>query len=259
MSGVQQAQVSRPTVATRAPSASNGVVLTNRPPTCSSMLLGICCAAAMALPSAAQGQIYSGTTPEGTVVLSDRPSEAAPDELVAAPNLSMAARHSPAAPAEAEVLVPKKPNGPRAPAVPAHLIELIQTAARAHGVPAPLIAAVAAAESGFNLAARSPKGAGGLMQLMPQTAQRFNVNNRFSASQSLGGGAAYLSWLGGRFRNDLTLMLAAYNAGEHAVAQAEGVPLYAETQAYIPKVLAYLRHYESLPELASSAKPAGAR
>lgn len=252
----RQALASRPPVAALALSASNDLVRTNPPPTFAARLLRLCFAVAMAMPWAAKGQIYSGTTPEGTVVLSDRPSEATPHELVAAPSLSVVTGALPAGPAEAATATPKRPAGPRPPTLPSHLIDLIQTAARAHGVPAPLIAAVAAAESGFNLSARSPKGAGGLMQLMPQTARRFNVNNRFSASQSLGGGAAYLRWLGARFENDLTLVLAAYNAGEHAVARAEGVPSFAETQAYIPKVMAYLRHYETLPELASSAQPA---
>ena len=106
------------------------------------------------------------------------------------------------------------------------------------------IAAVAAAESGFNPSARSPKGAVGLMQLMPATARRFNVNDRQSAAQSLQGGAAYLRWLTDHFGADLERVIAAYNAGEQAVERAAGVPPYPETRAYLPRVMGYLKHFQ---------------
>lgn len=129
------------------------------------------------------------------------------------------------------------------PPLPQRYLEIILEVAREHGMPAALIAAIAATESGFDPNAKSPKGAGGLMQLMPGTARRFNVRDRFSAKESLRGGAAYLRWLNLRFDSDLSKVLAAYNAGEQAVERAGGIPPYAETQAYVPRVLRYMQHY----------------
>jgi soluble lytic murein transglycosylase-like protein len=132
------------------------------------------------------------------------------------------------------------------PALPAQFLPLIVAVARDHRLSAPLLAAVAAAESAFDPRAFSPKGAAGLMQLMPATAQRFKVGNRYSPIQSLNGGAAYLRWLSDRYGNDLQRVLAAYNAGEQAVALADGVPPYAETQAYVQRVLHYLKHFSQV-------------
>jgi hypothetical protein len=75
------------------------------------------------------------------------------------------------------------------------------------------------------------------MQLMPQTAQRFGVVDPFDPRQNITGGVKYLKWLGDTFNGDLTKVVAAYNAGENAVINYQGVPPYAETRAYVPKVL----------------------
>ncbi|MBK7615886.1 MAG: lytic transglycosylase domain-containing protein [Burkholderiales bacterium] len=128
--------------------------------------------------------------------------------------------------------------------------------ARETGVPVALIAAVAAAESGFDPLARSPKGATGLMQLMPDTARRFNVTNLLSPEQNLRGGAHYLRWLSERFPNDMERVIAAYNAGESAVDRAGGTPPFPETQAYLPKVMHYFRHFDKL--LAAQLQPGSA-
>ncbi len=105
-----------------------------------------------------------------------------------------------------------------------------------------LLHAVIAVESGYDVRALSPRGAIGLMQLLPATAQRFGVKNPYSPKENLMGGASYLKWLMALFDNDLELVLAAYNAGENAVLKAGlRIPPYAETQAYVPKVLAFLR------------------
>lgn len=125
--------------------------------------------------------------------------------------------------------------------------------ARETQVPVALIAAVAAAESGFDPLARSPKGATGLMQLMPDTARRFNVTNLLSPEQNLRGGAHYLRWLSERFPNDMERVIAAYNAGESAVDRAGGTPPFAETQAYLPRVMHYFRHFDKL--LAAQLQP----
>lgn len=101
-----------------------------------------------------------------------------------------------------------------------------------------LALAVIAVESGGRADATSPAGAQGLMQLIPDTAERFDVTDPFEPAQNIAGGIAYLDWLMGRFGRDPVLVLAAYNAGEGAVERAGGVPEYAETRAYVPRVLA---------------------
>ncbi|MEM6549296.1 MAG: lytic transglycosylase domain-containing protein [Pseudomonadota bacterium] len=122
----------------------------------------------------------------------------------------------------------------------------IAQAARAHRVSEALILAVIAVESRGQAKATSPKAAQGLMQLIPATAQRFGVSNAYDPAQNLMGGAAYLAWLLERFRGDLLLALAGYNAGENAVAKHSGVPPYAETRDYVVKVLDALAAAEPL-------------
>lgn len=101
-----------------------------------------------------------------------------------------------------------------------------------------LVLAVIAVESGGRVDAESHKGAQGLMQLMPDTATRFGVTDSWSESQNIKGGVAYLDWLLKEFEGDAVLALAGYNAGEGAVRRHGGVPPYAETRDYVPKVLA---------------------
>ena len=93
-------------------------------------------------------------------------------------------------------------------------------------------------ESSGQSGAVSPKGAGGLMQLIPETAARFGVQDRFDPAQNIAGGVAYLNWLMATFSGDPLMALAGYNAGEGAVTRHNGVPPFAETRAYVPKVLA---------------------
>lgn len=100
-----------------------------------------------------------------------------------------------------------------------------------------LVLEVVRAESNFNPRAKSHKGALGLMQLIPATARRFNVEDPFEPVQNLRGGMAYLRWLLEHFDGDLKLTLAGYNAGEGAVARHGGVPPYAETRAYVQRIL----------------------
>jgi len=101
-----------------------------------------------------------------------------------------------------------------------------------------LVLAVIAVESAGRTDAVSSAGAGGLMQLMPDTAERFGVTDRMDPAQNIRGGVAYLDWLLDRFDGDAVLALAGYNAGEGAVDRNAGVPPFAETRAYVPKVLA---------------------
>lgn len=111
-----------------------------------------------------------------------------------------------------------------------------RAAAKATGVADAWLRAIAHAESGFDPRALSPKGAQGVMQLMPATSRQLHVRDPFSAAQSIDGGARYLGELLRRFQGDRRLAAAAYNAGPAAVAKFGGVPPYAETQAYVEKV-----------------------
>ncbi|MFX0544897.1 lytic transglycosylase domain-containing protein [Roseovarius sp. S1116L3] len=101
-----------------------------------------------------------------------------------------------------------------------------------------LVLAVIAVESGGRRTAVSNKGAQGLMQLIPDTAARFGVTDSLSEAENIRGGVAYLDWLLKEFKGDPILALAGYNAGENAVKANKGVPPYAETRDYVPKVLA---------------------
>ena len=116
---------------------------------------------------------------------------------------------------------------------------LIAQSAQAAGLPHALVAAVISVESGFNEKAVSPKGAKGLMQLMPGTAKRYGVADVFDPAQNIKGGTAYLKDLMALFNNDVSLALAAYNAGEEAVAKyGRKIPPYPETRKYVQLVLA---------------------
>lgn len=118
-----------------------------------------------------------------------------------------------------------------------------RAAAKKHGIDDAWLRAIAHAESGFDAKALSPKGAQGVMQLMPQTAQAYGVSDAYSPAQSIDAGARHLRALVRRYRGDLTLAAAAYNAGVGAVARFGGVPPYRETQAYIAKVQALHASY----------------
>lgn len=114
--------------------------------------------------------------------------------------------------------------------------DILQREAKQRNVSVPLLIAVIAVESGGNARAISPKGAGGLMQLMPDTAKRFGIDNSLAPAQNIRGGARYLDWLLRFFGEDAVLALAGYNAGEMAVVRHKGVPPFNETRDYVAKV-----------------------
>lgn len=122
-------------------------------------------------------------------------------------------------------------------------IDLIKAASSRYNVPVSLIEAVITQESGFRPDVVSPKGAIGLMQLMPGTASRYNVDP-WIPSQNIMGGTALLHQLLTQYNGDLDLTLAAYNAGSKNVARYGGVPPFPETQAYVPDVEALYHHYQ---------------
>ena len=120
---------------------------------------------------------------------------------------------------------------------------LISEFSRKYQVDFALIKAIIRAESGFNPVAISRKGAKGLMQLMPETAQRVNVSNIFSPRENIEGGVRHFKYLLSLFNDDLRLSLAAYNAGENVVAELRSIPPYRETVDYVRKVLSYYQSY----------------
>ena len=119
---------------------------------------------------------------------------------------------------------------------PQQLTEMVDRIAAQQGVEAPLVQSVIRAESNYNPAAVSPKGAQGLMQLIPATARRFGVSDTFNVSENIEGGVRYLRFLLDYYHDDYTKSIAAYNAGEAAVDKYKGVPPYAETQGYVRTV-----------------------
>ncbi len=137
---------------------------------------------------------------------------------------------------------------------PAALAQEVHRLAPSYNLDPALVAAVILAESRFATDAVSPKNAMGLMQLTPETQLRFGVGDPFDAEQNLRGGMSYLRFLLDRYRGDLVLSLAAYNAGEAAVDQYHGVPPFAETQAYVAEVRKYYAEGEDrmMERLASS-------
>jgi soluble lytic murein transglycosylase-like protein len=115
--------------------------------------------------------------------------------------------------------------------------ELIRSVSEQHGVPADLVTSVIRLESNFNPAAVSPRGARGLMQLMPDTAAELGVHNSFDVEQNLEGGVRYLRALLERFAGDVALAVAAYNAGAEVVKRYGGIPPYPETERYVERFL----------------------
>ncbi|NML13604.1 transglycosylase SLT domain-containing protein [Azohydromonas caseinilytica] len=120
---------------------------------------------------------------------------------------------------------------------PKQVVAMVNKLAPQYQIKPELALAIMQAESGFNPAAVSPKNAQGLMQLIPATAERFNVRDPFDPVQNVRGGLAYLRWLLAYFEGDLQLVAAAYNAGEGTVDRHLGVPPYEETRGYVAKVL----------------------
>lgn len=164
--------------------------------------------------------IYVYDTPDGSKLITDKPRSGGGFKLIkryqsnfgSSPGISLQARKSLYDP-------------------------LIEQTATNYGVDIALVKAVVHAESSFNPAAVSHKGATGLMQLMPATAQRYGVNNLTDPDQNVDGGVRYLRDLLKMFRHDTRLAVAAYNAGENAVIQFQGIPPYDETQNYVRRVL----------------------
>lgn len=143
---------------------------------------------------------------------------------------------------------PPEPAPPPTPAVKATVFDpIIEKYAAHYSLDPSLIKSIIATESGFNPNAVSPKGARGLMQLMPATAQRLGVKNSFDPEENIRGGVKHFRTLMDNFNNDLTLSLAAYNAGENLVQRLGRVPEIKETQNYIKMVTSRLDKKDANP------------
>jgi soluble lytic murein transglycosylase-like protein len=190
------------------------------------LLLGLC------LWRTGWADIYVLAAAEGTVSLSNVPTDARYTVLIAAPQQATAA---PAANA-----VKPAPAFARK----ARYDRMVEEVSRTYGLESALLHAVISVESRYNPKALSKKGAAGLMQLMPGTAKRYGVADAFDPAQNLRGGAKYLRDLLKMFDSDVSLALAAFNAGEHAVVKhGRRIPPYRETLRYVPKVLDYYQRY----------------
>lgn len=142
------------------------------------------------------------------------------------------------------------------PAPAAGIDEAVDRIAAQHSLPAPLIHSVIKVESNYNPYAVSSKGAQGLMQLIPATARRFGVDDVFNPVENIQGGAKYLKYLLDLYHNDYALALAAYNAGEGAVAKYGTVPPYKETQNYLHLVADQLKKSKAKSAAGSSRSSA---
>jgi soluble lytic murein transglycosylase-like protein len=184
------------------------------------ILVALVLTVAVAWPSQASAQIYAWRDASGTLVLSDRRLEA-DATTYAVPDAPKLRTTRPAAPRDSY-----EPFEP-----------LVQQYATRTGIRPDLVRAVIQVESAFNPHATSPKGAMGLMQLMPSTAREYNVRNPFEPKANIEAGIKHLKTLIDRFGSSIELGLAAYNAGPGAVERFNGIPPYRETRNYVSRIL----------------------
>jgi len=195
-------------------------------------VITLACIAWMSFP--AQADVFQTIDVQGVVHLTNVPAGFGYQLLLRGPqNQQTDRKHQ-------EVHTKRPPDKP-------DYSKVLSSAAREQRLDKALLQAVIAQESAFDPQAVSSKGAVGLMQLMPATAQRYGVSDRYDPEQNIRGGARYLHDLMQQFDNNLPLVLAAYNAGEDAVKRyGNRIPPYAETREYVPRVLGLYRQYRSL-------------
>lgn len=194
----------------------------------------------------AQNMLASMGTPLGAPPPCLRPPDGDPLPLAAAAP----------APKPLRPLPPAAVPAPPPPAnAPPQIVRFVNLVAPEYQLAPQLVLAVMATESNFDPLAVSPKNAQGLMQLIPDTAARFQVRKISDPAQNIRGGMAYLRWLLAYFEGDVTLALAAYNAGEKAVDRYRGVPPYAETRMYVRRIIAAIGGQRSHPFDPKAAPP----
>ena len=170
------------------------------------------------MPFAIQADVYKFVDNNGNVYFTDKPKSTRYKLIIRSKRKSESLR---------SMLANQKKFAP-----------IIQAAAKKHELDPELLNAVIRVESAFNPNAVSKKGAVGLMQLMPKTAERYGVEDRRNPTENIDGGANYLSMLMGMFKSDVRLAVAAYNAGENAVIKyGYQIPPYRETQDYVARVM----------------------
>ena len=176
------------------------------------------------LPGEGHADIYKQVGADGVISFTSRPAQGA--------KLYAAERKAP-------VFMPSDDSPERF----SRYDEYIRQASTLYQIPEELVRAVIRVESDFDPRAVSPSNARGLMQLIPETAERMLVTDSFDPRQNIFGGVRYLRVLANLFNGDIQLTVAAYNAGEGAVMRYGGIPPYQETQNYVVKVLANYRQY----------------
>lgn len=190
----------------------------------------------IALPFVAGADIYKYVDKYGRVYLTDRPAHTGYKRLVKTWKGWSESAHG-AGSINYRALVANRKR----------FTKTIEVAAKNHKLPTALVHAVITAESAYDPNAISTAGAVGLMQLMPQTAARYGVQNRKDPVANIAGGTRYLKDLLGMFDNDLVLAIAAYNAGENAVlSYGRQIPPYQETRTYVRRVLKYYNDYKKI-------------
>ena len=193
-----------------------------------SVALGFC------LNQPAKADIYTYTADDGSVFLSNVPSEKQYKVLIKSHQDFIGADRD-------------KQEIPLGVAGRGQYDQVIEKIARTNGLDSALLRAVISVESKYNPKVVSNKGAAGLMQLMPETAKRYGVTDIFDPVQNIQGGAKYLRDLLGMFNSDLSLALAAYNAGENTVVKyGNRIPPIRETMNYVPRVLRFYHQYQTV-------------
>jgi soluble lytic murein transglycosylase-like protein len=192
--------------------------------------VGFCCS----LP--AKADIYEYTGNDGMVYLSNVQKDSQYKVLISAPPEPTTETEPPAQTGKPSFNLAGKSG----------YNQLIRGVARQYGLDSALLHAIITVESKYNPKAVSHKGAVGLMQLMPNIANQYGIDDLYDPVQNIRGGAQYLRDLLNRFNGDVSLALAAYNAGEIAVARnGNRIPPYRETRAYVPRVLHFYRKYQA--------------
>lgn len=183
--------------------------------------------------SIADGNVYLAYTQDGTPRFSNFSDEKHPSVFIQGTPVSMATAMT----MEGRVRAQKRDQ----------LLPLIRQMAEIHSIDPALLTAVIDVESGFNTTATSPKGAMGLMQLVPKTAAQYGLSTPYNPAQNLDAGTRYLKNLLDLHDGNIALAIAAYNAGQGSVSrQKRRIPPYGETLLYVPRVLAKQREYESI-------------